>query len=141
MNRAHRLRVLEPHVKDRGAHAALLTLEAIEALTLAEGLSPTLRDVARVRELTMAGVQHHVRILERSGLLEKRVKGHARAFRVAVTARADEEWIEVTKLTLSREQTRTDTAIYAAFSRAAEDALSRVDMEGSQVEFIIRHRP
>ena len=140
-NRASRLRALEPHAKDKGAHAALLTLEAIEALTAAEGFSPTLRDVARVRELTLPGLQHHIGILERAGLLQKRIKGNSRAFKVLDPLKSNDEWIEVVTLTLTRAQTRSLLSIREAFSQAVENAMFQVDLEGSQIELRLRHRP
>lgn len=140
-DRAARLRALEPHTKDRGAHAALLTLEAIEALTLAEGFSPTIRDVARVRELTLPGVQHHIKVLEFSGLLQKRVKGNARAFKVLDPSKKEEKWAEACTRRFTRGETRTHMDIRNAVMAAVEDTLFRVDLEGSQIELVIRHRP
>jgi DNA-binding MarR family transcriptional regulator len=117
----------------------MLTLEAIEAMC-GPGDNPSLREVARVRELTLAGLQHHIRLLERAGLLQKRVKGNARAFKVLDTARANEDWIAVTKVTLNRGQTRTADAIREALSVAIEDAFDKVDLQGSQIELTLRHR-
>ena len=105
------------------------------------GHSPSIRELARARELTPPGIQHHINILELAGLLDKRPKHNARAFKITNTTKANEDWIVVTKLTLNREQTRTSQAIRDAFAAAIEDAFDKVDLQGSQIELRIRHRP
>lgn len=141
MSRASRIRAVEPFVtRDRGAHSAVLTLEAIEALT-GVGQNPTLREVARVRELTLPGVQHHVAILEKAKLLAPRKKGNARAFRVLDTTPEENDWLSVIQVTLDRSQTRSNQAILDAFAEAVNSAFYKVDLQGSQIELRIRHRP
>ncbi len=138
-DRAARLRALEPYAKDRGSHAALLTLEAIEALS-GLGHSPSLREVARIRELTLPGLQHHIKVLEFARLLAKRPKGSARAFKV-LDDKKEPAWVEACTRTFNRGETRTHMDIRNAVMAAVEDTLFRVDLEGSQIELVIRHRP
>lgn len=139
--RKQRLQVLNKHAGNDGAWAALLTLEAIEGLMADGGFIPTYREVADVRKLTIGGVQGHTTILAAAGLLSYQ-PGRPRTFKVLDTGTEKEEWVEVLHARIPRSITSKSEDVLALeifpLIQAVEQA---VDLAGSDIEIIIRHRP
>ena len=136
--RKERMEKLTRHMGSDGAHAAILTLEAIEALILVDGRPPSYREVAELRQLTVPGIQHQAAFLVKAGLLE--MSKSARSFRVLDTAEKG-GWHEAGKTTLSRSETTHSSDISDAVEAFVVETMDRVDMFGSDIEIIIRHRP
>ena len=136
--RSKRLLTLERHASSGGSHSAVLTLEAIEALTTDNRRPPTLRELCRVRGLTMGAIQDHVVLLTKSGLLLPKGKGEARSLRVAVL---ESDWVEAGRKVIPRERSKEIEDIQGAVSLLVFDVLNRIDLLGSEIEIVIRHKP
>ena len=136
--RNSRRQALLHHAGELGAWEAMLTLEAIEALTAADGRPPTYREVAASRQLTVGGIQQHTAVLVKAGLLT--ADKTTRSFRVVDTGtHAVEDWHDVLRVTLSPEDTSGDVAAVILYQ--VEEAIERLDLRGSQIEIVIRHKP
>jgi hypothetical protein len=134
--RRQRLVLLDKYVSPEGAHAAVLTLETIEALHAIDGRPPSYREVADVRKLTVPGIQWQVRYLVNAGLLSSNKS--SRSFKVLGVG-TEGEWVDVLRKTFHREETKKNPQ--AAVLSQAEDALYALDLEGSEIEVVIRHKP
>lgn len=117
----------------------VLTLEAIEDLTAqGKGRPPTYRELAAARRMTVGGIQYSLDVLAQAKLLSYQ-KGVPRSLEVLDSV--TEEWVPAGRLLLHREQTRTTKSIGEAIEALVDETLDRVDLDGSEVEIIIRHKP
>jgi len=131
---------LRSHTDD--PHPFILTLEAFEALALAEGRPPTFREVARTRQVTAAGIQHHVAVLRRAGLLIGGDRRSPRSLRVCPPPGCT-DWLPAAQVRLAREATRgwsQDDILKELFNRMTFQ-LNQVDLVGSDIEVRVIHKP